>query len=770
MLPGFFKGAAVVALCWPAAALLAESRAISGQVVDRSGDPIPRAMIELRCEQTDEPTQFTTDAYGRFDLPLPAGAACRLVATPPGGGDPSIERDIGAEQGGSVELRLELDLFAARIDVRESALRDAVGSREIRESLARDAGEALASLAGVERVRKGGLGQDVVLRGFKGESVAVAIDGEPIHGACPNRMDPPAFHVDFAEIERIEVNRGPFDVDSGGIAGGIDILTRRPDPGLTYVLAATVGASDYLAPSASIAYGAGRWHLRGGLSARRGDAYEDGSGRSITDLLPASEPAAYRPESRDDRAFDVRTGWLGVGWTPRPGHQVELAATRQEADAQLYPYLSMDARFDDATRARASWRHQSTASWLESAEASLAWARVDHLMDDGRRVSSSSAPRDWAMATDADSRDLGARARLVLRRGWTVGVDLHRREWSATTWLAGRAYQPQASLPDARLDTLALHAARSLPIASDLAFEIGGRIEWAASRAATSLADTALYEAFHATRSTAADDLSLGGMLGLVWTPDGPWTLSARLGSAARAPDPQERYFALRRMGSDWVGNPSLAPMRNTQLDLGAGFHAERLAIDVNLWASRLDGSITLVDATRRNEVAGVRNQHARTYVNHDARLWGAEATALWRLGDEVLVTATVAATRGTRDLAPEIGVMDRDAPELPPATGRLALRWQPARWWLEAAVAAATRQRHVDSGLLEAPTPGWSVADLRGGFEIGRVGVIAGIGNLFDRTYREHLSYMRDPFRAGVVVPEPGRSLTLAVRIGADR
>jgi iron complex outermembrane receptor protein len=37
---------------------------------------------------------------------------------------------------------------------------------------------------------------------------------------------------------------------------------------------------------------------------------------------------------------------------------------------------------------------------------------------------------------------------------------------------------------------------------------------------------------------------------------------------------------------------------------------------------------------------------------------------------------------------------------------------------------------------------------------------VTAGLANVFDRLYTEHLSYQRDPFRSGVHIPEPGRSL----------
>ena len=270
-----------------AAVLRAESRTLTGLVVDRAGDPVPRALVLLACPPGAPVRSVVADELGRILFPLPEGLDCQVVAQPPGGGEPQAALDLLATASGAVTLTLDIDLFVEMIEVRESAGADGLGSREIRQSFARDAGEALTLLPGLEKVRKGGI---------------------------PNRMDPPAFHIDFAEIERIVVHRGPFDAATGGLAGSIDILSRKPEPGLYVDLLAAAGAFGYLAPSAAVTWAADRWSLKGGLSSRRGDAYEDGDGRAFTELLALSAPAGYRAAARDDRAFDVTTGWAGVGW------------------------------------------------------------------------------------------------------------------------------------------------------------------------------------------------------------------------------------------------------------------------------------------------------------------------------------------------------------------------------------------------------------------------------------------------------------------------
>ena len=50
--------------------------------------------------------------------------------------------------------------------------------------------------------------------------------------------------------------------------------------------------------------------------------------------------------------------------------------------------------------------------------------------------------------------------------------------------------------------------------------------------------------------------------------------------------------------------------------------------------------------------------------------------------------------------------------------------------------------------------------ASARGGYTFGSFSLTVGVENVFDRLYAQHLSYMRDPYRSGVRVPEPGRNV----------
>jgi iron complex outermembrane receptor protein len=91
-------------------------------------------------------------------------------------------------------------------------------------------------------------------------------------------------------------------------------------------------------------------------------------------------------------------------------------------------------------------------------------------------------------------------------------------------------------------------------------------------------------------------------------------------------------------------------------------------------------------------------------------------------------------------------------------------LRYDNARWHAAAEVVGAAGQDKVAAELHESPTAAFAVLNLRGGLRLRRVDVIAGVDNVLDRLYAEHLSHQRDPFRAGVRVYEPGRTVSVSL------
>ena len=214
--------------------------------------------------------------------------------------------------------------------------------------------------------------------------------------------------------------------------------------------------------------------------------------------------------------------------------------------------------------------------------AGTAWTRgpttrVNHWMTDEFRATSAGAPRPFGMATFAGTKMLGgrvdARAGNFTRRHRGLSALLERGEHDADV---GGMYTDQPSLPDVLMTVGGAYAQYGREIRPGLRVQAAGRVDAAASEAAAAALNTDLYWAYKGTRSREARDANPSGSVSLSWSPAGWAEVFAGAARTARLPDPQERYFALRRSGFDWVGNPELRPTRNTEADLGANVRRRR--------------------------------------------------------------------------------------------------------------------------------------------------------------------------------------------------
>jgi iron complex outermembrane receptor protein len=214
-------------------------------------------------------------------------------------------------------------------------------------------------------------------------------------------------------------------------------------------------------------------------------------------------------------------------------------------------------------------------------------------------------------------------------------------------------------------------------------------------------------------------------------------------------------------MGTDWVGNPDLRPSRNSGVDVALGYERSGFRADLGLFLSRVADYVTVYDQARRSVAPGVMNTTARSFANVDATLRGGELRlSLPILSGRVFVSGDLSYVRGTQKGDASRGLVTGDLAEMPPLRVRVGTRYDDGRVFGSVDGVFAADQTRVDTALNEAPTPGWGVMNVSAGVRHRRLRLTVGVANVFDRLYLEHLSYQRDPFRAGVKVPEPGRSV----------
>jgi iron complex outermembrane receptor protein len=292
----------------------------------------------------------------------------------------------------------------------------------------------------------------------------------------------------------------------------------------------------------------------------------------------------------------------------------------------------------------------------------------------------------------------------------------------------------------------------------------GARFDIAGSAASSPLANTDLYYAYHSTRSTSASDAFPSGHAQLTYDLTPELELGLGVGHTVRIPDARERYFALKRAGSDWVGNPDLAVSRNSGLNASLTFQSGSLLLKGDVYSNSVRDFVTVVDQARVNAVPGIMNTVARTYENVDARLSGTEVQGSWTFIRAWSLSSSLAFVRGTQRIATDAGPGRADLPEIPPLSWRSVLRFDNGRAWGELEGIVAARQSRVDAALGEQATAGHQLVNARLGVTMRSARLWLALNNIFDARYVEHLSYFRDPFRSGVRVYEPGRNLFVNV------
>lgn len=633
---------------------------------------------------------------------------------------------------------------------------DRIEGRDIKETPAKDVGEALRPLPGLDLVRKGAIANDVVIRGLRQDNVNVLIDGMRLYGGCPSRMDPPSSHVDFAEVEQIHVLRGPYDLENGGIGGSVNVLTRPAQRGTPSELNLSYGAYDAWNASGLLSQSWDRFTGQLGHSYKSSGIPTAGSGKSIADVYPATDANRYRSETLSSKTYEMNTTWLKLGYAPGTA-RMELDVANQNARHVLYPYLLMDAESDIMNRV--NWSYQQDQTNVQAY-----WNRVDHGMDNRYREVSRGTPSDYTMRTDAMAQAYGARASSAMP--WLGGIlrgglDAYSRNWNNTTVMYNKSNSmtmSQPSIPDVTLQDLGLFGEYALKPTPKLSLRGGLRGDVARTTAAQ-IDETrlAFYRAYYPDTQTRADNAELGGNVQAAYSLADGLELFGGLARGVRMPDPQERFIGIRKaMGANWLGNPNLRPSKNHQADLGLRYRGEAYSVSASLFGSNIQDFVdlgTLPDP----DGAGPLLQ-AKSYQNVDARLLGGELAMQAALPLDLFLLGGLSYVEGQNLTG------NRPLAEMPPLKGRLGLRYDREAYFIEASESFASAQNRIDATLNETATPGWMTTELRAGAKWGNTTLSAGVNNLFDVDYSTHLAYLRDPFSAGVKVPESGRNFYLSV------
>jgi len=212
-----------------------------------------------------------------------------------------LESDAVLSATGSATRRRDIGSSVTVIDAQELANRQSV-----------TVGEVLRGTAGLDVVRQGGIGgaTSVFMRGANSQQTKVLMDGIPINDPSNPTRGFDFSNLTVANIERIEIVRGPQSVlyGSDAIGGVINIVTKRGQGPLTLRASAQGG---------SFGTHQEMLHASGG---------DDRKYYSITGSFLGSDGISTASSANGNTEQDAyKNGTVGgrFGWTPAPELNVD---------------------------------------------------------------------------------------------------------------------------------------------------------------------------------------------------------------------------------------------------------------------------------------------------------------------------------------------------------------------------------------------------------------------------------------------------------------
>ncbi|MCP4901905.1 MAG: TonB-dependent receptor [bacterium] len=661
---------------------------------------------------------------------------------------------------GSLEVTAEAIPIPARTVLKEEKIRSTVPLG--------DGSEVLRDVTGADLSRMGGHGLDPFIRGQSQGDLTVLLDGATIHGGCPNRMDPATSYSTAGSTDRVEVIRGVQTLRYGpGAPGGTVLFDRRiPEfDNRGWNLNATTGASSWSnAPDVDLdaSVGFGDWSLRALATRRDTRNYEDGSGEEVRSAAK-SLGATFM-----------------LGWRPDENTEYELSYERSDTDDALFAGAGMDAPESTVDIVRFQTERVTT-------DGRTGW-RVDAFFDDVSHLMDNYSLRDltapMAMRVPSETSTWGLRGHLEFGQESPIQIGLTIESADAD---ATRFAGPNA----ANVNNI-----QSILWAGVNRTQAGAFVEGAVELGSA----TRFVYGLRADRFTAdadrADERTLGGngpaprQLWMMYSGNGEdswsstdvgglariehrvgqWQLFGGFSRTIRVADATERFLGANSpmTAKRWVGNPGLDPARYHQLDFGAGWSENGSSANLTLFASEV-GDYILRDRAHGQEGI-LRSDNATIYRNVSARRYGVEADAMWQPSSQLFLSGQLAWVWAEN-------TTDRRAiAQTPPLHGNFSAGWAQSRWSVSGVIRWAATQTRVDdnpmtgSGLDAGPTPGWVVLDLAATFEIGAgFDLQAGVANVFDRAYANHLNRASAFDPDAVQVNEPGRTAWIRVRWRGD-
>lgn len=619
---------------------------------------------------------------------------------------------------------------------------------------AQDGADILKHVPGFAVIRKGGIDGDPVLRGAAGSRLSISVDGESILGGCGQRMDPPTAYVFPSSFDRVVITKGPQTVRFGpGNTAGVvrferDLPSSGEAPGWSADAYATAGSFGRLDLGGTFQWKQDSLTARVVGSSARSDDYESGAGESV------------------HSSYERWNAGAAVGWLFQEGGFLELTANTSDGEA-AYADRMMDGSKFARDNMGLRYAVSRDEGMLRAVEARLYYNDVDHVMDNySLRTFTPSMMMPRPTVSNPGRLTYGGKFEMDAEWSSGVGMSLgfdfqvNAHSVRSTSDQEVMPYERKARIDDANVEQWGLYVESSMLLTERLRWVWGARVDgYSAKDQRDKISVTMLGERDNPTSGATRSETLPSGFLRLEHSLSEGWgQWYAGVGYVSRFPDYWELFSKESR---DSLSAFETDPEHILQMDVGWIVEREFWSLSVSGFAASHEDYILIESGFAKPGMMG-NSRMAVISRNIEASTYGLESSLRLRWENGLFSAATLAWVRGENE-------SDGHAlAQIPPLEGTLEVGYRGAR------VSGAVLVRLVDEqdriavnqgnivGQDIGPSDGFAVASLHASYRLGSgITLAAGVDNLFDKDYAEHLSRAGGTV-AGYVqttrVHEPGR------------
>jgi iron complex outermembrane receptor protein len=579
-------------------------------------------------------------------------------------------------------------------------------------------------------------------RGMVSQRLSIAVDGHQTISGGPNLMDPPMQSAPAALLSELTVTRGiaPISAAPQTIGGHIDATlwegefsqdNNTTTSGRVITGLQSVDSSYQIAIMAAAATRNHKIAIT--LLQEQGDDAEFGGGEIM--------PTEYERQ---------RTG-IQYSWqTERQEFNIRYSNSKT-GDAGT-PALAMDIEYIDSEVVNLDYAI-NLDNWRLSAN--FTDTDVKHSMSNFHLRSAPIHARWRSNLATAEGTIFGLKAESTDETGgWTLGIDGSEQSHDSDISNPNNNMFFVRNFNNAQQELLSAYIERQQIINDKMKVTAGvraNRITMDSDEAGSSMGmmmpmvATLQNDFNNADREQTFNNID--AMARLDYQASEILSYTASVSHKSRAPVYQELYLWLPLQatagladGKNYIGNINLESEISDEIELGFDLIGDKFFIAPRIFYRNIDNYIQGAPSTNMaanmvsNMMAGDPNP--LQFSNVDAVMYGLDIEWQYLISDHWQLHGTVNYVRG------ELRGGDDNLYRIAPPSARISANYSHSNWNMSLTGMVFAKQDNVASFNDETETSGYALFDLTGGIQLSaNLSINAGVNNVFDRQYNDHLA-----------------------------